>query len=67
MPAELLFKRERHELLFATFVTHDNHVARAAWAAVEPMHAPIVRSILEQASRRRRPTPKIDRAVDSTT
>jgi hypothetical protein len=55
MPAELLFKRERHELLFATFVTHDNHVARAAWAAVEPMHVPIVRSILEQASRRRRP------------
>ena len=52
MPAELLFKRERHALLFATFVQKDNRIARAAWAAVEPMHGPTVRSLLRQADSR---------------
>jgi hypothetical protein len=52
MPAELLFKRERHGLLFATFVRHDNHVARAAWATVESAHVRIVRDVLTQTSRR---------------
>jgi hypothetical protein len=55
MPGELLFKRGRHALLFATFVQHDNHVARAVWAAVEPVHVPTVRHVLEQATRRLRP------------
>jgi hypothetical protein len=49
MPAELLFKREPQALLFSTFVQKDTHVARAAWAAIEPVHAPIVRSLLEHA------------------
>jgi hypothetical protein len=52
MPGELLVKRESHELLFATFVQQDNHVARAVWTAIEPVHVPIVRSVLEQATRR---------------
>jgi hypothetical protein len=52
MPGELLFKREPEALLFATFVYHANHIARAVWAAVEPTHVRIVRHVLEQASRR---------------
>jgi hypothetical protein len=52
MPGELLFKRERDGLLFATFVRHDNRIARAVWAATEPQHVPIVRDLLEQAARR---------------
>ena len=50
MPGELLFKRERDALLFATFVQHDNPVARAVWAGVEPVHVPIVRRVLEHAA-----------------
>ena len=52
MPGELLFKRERDGLLFATFVRQDNRLARAIWAATEPQHVPIVRDLLEQAARR---------------
>ncbi len=52
MPAELLFKREQHALLFATLVQHDNQAARLLWAGVEPVHVPVVRRVLEQASRR---------------
>jgi hypothetical protein len=52
MPGELLFKSEPEGLLFATFVHHANHVARAVWAAVEPAHVRIVRHLLEQAGRR---------------
>jgi hypothetical protein len=52
MPGELLFKLERDALLFATFVQHDNLVARAVWALVEPQHVPVVRSVLAQAGRR---------------
>lgn len=55
MAGELLFKRLLHTQLFATFVQHDNHIARAAWARVEPVHAPVVRYVLGQASRRCRP------------
>jgi hypothetical protein len=50
MPGQLLFKRERRGLLFATFVQHGNHAARAVWAGVEPMHVPIVRRVLEHAA-----------------
>jgi hypothetical protein len=52
MPGELLFKRERDGLLFATFVRHENRLARAIWAATEPQHVPIVRNLLKQASGR---------------
>jgi hypothetical protein len=52
MPGELLFKRQRHGLLFATFVQHDNAFARGVWAGVEPVHVPIVRRVLEDAQRR---------------
>lgn len=52
MAGELLFERQQHALLFATFVQHDNPVARAVWAGVEPVHVPVVRSLLEHASRR---------------
>ena len=54
MAGELLFKREPGELLFGTFVQLDNGASRRVWAGVEPMHVPIVRSMLEQASRRAR-------------
>jgi hypothetical protein len=52
MPGELLFKRERNGLLFATFVRQDNRIARAIWAATEPQHVPIVHDLLEHAARR---------------
>lgn len=52
--AELLFKRHRRALLFCTLVQLDNRLARAAWAVIEPVHVPVVRRILEQASRRSR-------------
>jgi hypothetical protein len=55
MPAELLFKRQQHTLLFCTFVRHENAVARTLWAGVEPLHRPVVRYVLEQGSRRCRP------------
>jgi hypothetical protein len=54
LQAELLFKRQQRKLLFTTFVQHENQAARAMWASVEPVHRPIVRFILEQASRRDR-------------
>lgn len=52
MPGELLFKRERDALLFATFVQHCNPFARAVWAATETRHVPIVRALLESATDR---------------
>jgi hypothetical protein len=52
MPGQLLFKRERRALLFCTFVQHNNPVARAVWAAVEPAHIRVVRDLLEEASQR---------------
>jgi len=55
MPAELLFKRQQHTLLFATFVQKENPTARAVWAAVDPVHRPVVRYVLEHASRRCQP------------
>jgi hypothetical protein len=52
MMGELLFKRRRRSLLFATFIQHDTATACAAWAGVEPHYAPLVRHILAQLSRR---------------
>jgi hypothetical protein len=54
LPAELFFKRQQQTLLFATFVQQENRIARAMWAGVEPVHRPIVRDVLEQASCRER-------------
>jgi hypothetical protein len=54
MPAELLFKRQEQRLLFATFVRQENRLGRATWAAVEHVHRPIVRSLLEEAGSRER-------------
>jgi hypothetical protein len=54
MPGELLLKKNRGALLFATFVAQRNPLARALWAVVEPVHVRIVRDILEQASQRLR-------------
>jgi hypothetical protein len=51
MPAELLLERRRGALLFCTFVQHDNAVARAVWAGVEPVHVPVVRRVLGHAAR----------------
>jgi hypothetical protein len=52
MPGELLFGLQQHVLLFATFVEFTNPLARAVWAVVEPVHIPVVRSVLERASTR---------------
>jgi hypothetical protein len=46
---ELLFWRQQEVLLFATFLQIDNHVARAVWAGVTPLHLRVVRKVLEQA------------------
>ena len=46
MPGELLFKRERRGLLFATFVRHGNPAARALWGRVERVHVATVRRLL---------------------
>jgi hypothetical protein len=54
MPGELLLKKERDALLFATFVAQRNLIARAVWAVVEPVHVRVVRDILDQASQRLR-------------
>jgi hypothetical protein len=52
MPGQLLFERRPDGLLFATFVAYQTPAARALWAAVEPVHVPTVRHLLEQARRR---------------
>lgn len=54
LPAQLLFKRERHTLLFCTFVQRENTIAHAVWAGVEPVHRRVVPRVLEQASLRER-------------
>lgn len=54
LSAEVLFRRQEHGLLLATFVQHENPIARAVWAAVAPAHRQVVRYLLEQASRRER-------------
>lgn len=52
MPAELLVMRQEQTLLFSTFVEKENPFARLVWRGVEPFHRPVVRRVLEQASRR---------------
>lgn len=60
MRGQLLFKCEGDALLFATFVQHDSHAARAVWAAVQRKHLRIVGNLLEDANQRlcRKPTPR---------
>jgi hypothetical protein len=52
--AELLVERRSEALLFCTLVHQRNRLGRAAWPAVEAMHRPVVRAVLESASRRAR-------------
>jgi hypothetical protein len=52
LPAELLFMREGHGFIFATFVKMENLFARAAWTAIAPLHRTVVRCLLTLASRR---------------
>jgi hypothetical protein len=52
MPGELLLCRREHELLFATFVRHDNPFARALWSSIEARHGRTVTVLLEMAGRR---------------
>jgi hypothetical protein len=52
LSAELLIKRQKDRLLYATLLQQRNPVARAVWAGVGPVHRPIVRYVLEQGSRR---------------
>jgi hypothetical protein len=51
MPGELLLRRQKRRLLFATFVRHDNSLARTLWATIEPSHVKTVRSLLERVRR----------------
>jgi hypothetical protein len=46
---ELLFTRDGG---FSTFVRFAHPAARALWAAIEPTHVRVVRSVLEDAARR---------------
>ena len=55
MPGELLFKRERGGLLFATFVQQRNALARSVWGRAAPAHQRVVASLLTQAARRDAP------------
>jgi hypothetical protein len=50
--AELVFKREQSRLVFASFVQEQNRIARAATAAVAPVHRRAVRYLLTQAGKR---------------
>ena len=52
MPGELLLKKEGGAMLFATFVSQQNLLARAVWAVTEPVHVRVVRDLLAEASRR---------------
>jgi hypothetical protein len=50
--AELVFKREQHTLVLASFVQDENRIARAATTAVAPVHRRAVRYLLTQAGKR---------------
>ncbi|HEY2715916.1 MAG TPA: hypothetical protein VGI73_06820 [Solirubrobacterales bacterium] len=47
--AELVFEQTPGALLCATFVQLESEEARAAWAGIEPVHPPMVQSLLERA------------------
>ena len=50
LSGELLFERQQHTLLFATFVQLENAIARALWTGIASRHRQVVRDLLEQAS-----------------
>jgi hypothetical protein len=50
LSGELLFERQQHTLLFATFAQLDNRIARALWAGIAARHRQVVRDLLDQAS-----------------
>jgi hypothetical protein len=52
MEAELLFKRERGRVLFATLVKHKNPLFRVFWEAFSHQHRRVVRHLLRQAGSR---------------
>ena len=56
LSAEVLLERQQQTLLFATFVQHENPIARAVWAGIEPVHRPAVRYLLERVSPDTRPS-----------
>lgn len=47
---EVLFKRERRALVFATFIELRTADARTVWAGVAPRHRAVVRQLLERVS-----------------
>ena len=49
--AELLFKRERDGLLFATVLKLNNPLSRGIWAALSSHHRKVVRSLLLRSVR----------------
>lgn len=49
LSGELLFERQQHTLLFATFVQLENAIARALWTGIASRHRQVVRDLLEQA------------------
>lgn len=53
MPAELLFKPEGEQLLFATFVQQRNPMAKAIWSVIAPRHRQVVPYLLGRAARSR--------------
>jgi hypothetical protein len=50
LAAEVLFTRQPHGVLFATFVHHQSSLSRAVWLGVAPIHRRAVRCVLEQAA-----------------
>jgi hypothetical protein len=46
---QLLFESQPDALLFATFVQHQNPIARATWAAITSRHRRVVAHLLKQA------------------
>jgi hypothetical protein len=50
LSGELLFERQEHTLLFATFVQLDNRIARGLWARIAPRHRQVVRDLLEDGA-----------------
>ena len=52
MPAELIFRRDGQDLLFATVVEHRSVVAPLIWRAILPVHVPVVRGLLKDACSR---------------
>ncbi len=52
MPAELLLRLDERGVVFSTCVEQDNRAARLLWAAVKPIHVPVLRSVLAHTAHR---------------